>query len=321
MTTMAEPQVEAASASQTVIELDKVSRWYGEVIGVNDVDVRIPTGVTGLLGPNGAGKTTLIRLITGQLQPSKGNVRVLGQPVWNNPELYRRVGLCPDLDSFYETMTGFEFVHYMGKLAGYSSEEARKRALERLELVGLTYAKDKKVGAYSKGMRQRTKLAQALLHDPELVILDEPLTGLDPVGRREIIDLVAALGEQGKHILVSSHILHEVEAMTPRILLIHRGRIVAEGDVQHIRSLIDEHPHHIEIECSDARELARRLLEHRDVIRVAVADEESSLTVETHDPESFYGRISALALDAGIRIDKLTSPDDNLEAVFHYLVR
>lgn len=304
-----------------VIELDKVSRWYGEVIGVNDIDVRIPPGVTGLLGPNGAGKTTLIRLISGQLLPSKGNVRVLGEPVWNNPSIYGRIGLCPDLDSFWESMTGAGFVRYIARLAGYPAAEARERALAQIERVGLTYAKDKKVGAYSKGMRQRIKLAQALVHDPELVILDEPLTGLDPVGRREVIDLVVSLGAQGKHILVSSHILHEVEAMTPRILLIHRGRIVAEGDVHDIRSLIDEHPHHIEIECSDVRGLARRLLHDADVIRVAIDDAGNSIRVETIDPDAFYGRIPALALDAGITIDRLTSSDDNLEAVFHYLVK
>jgi len=304
-----------------VVELRKVSRWYGEVIGVNDVDAVIPEGVTGLLGPNGAGKTTLIRLMTGQIRPSQGTVRVLGEGVWNNPAIYRRLGLCPDLDSFYETMTGLQFVTLMARLAGFPRDEARRRAGERIERVRMTAARDKRIGAYSKGMRQRIKLAQALVHDPELLVLDEPLTGLDPVGRREMIELVRELGEQGRHIVVSSHILHEIEAMTPRILLIHRGRIVAEGDVHDIRALIDEHPHHVEIDCSDPRALGRRLLGYEDVVRVSVSDDSGRIVVETVTPDEFYARIPDLALDAGVRIERLTSPDDSLEAVFHYLVK
>lgn len=303
------------------VVLNNVSRWYGEVIGVNDIDVSIPAGVTGLLGPNGAGKTTLIRLITGQIRPSKGEVRVLGESVWNNAGIYRRIGLCPDLDSFWETMTGFEFVRYMARLAGYSTGDASARALAQLERVSLTYAKDRKVGGYSKGMRQRVKLAQAMVHDPELVVLDEPLTGLDPVGRREVIELVRELGEQGRHVVVSSHILHEVEAMTPRILLIHRGRIVAAGEVHDIRSMIDEHPHRIEIECDDVRALARKLLDYDDVIRVAIEDDANRLRVETIRPDDFYSRVPELAIETGIGIERMTSSDDNLEAVFHYLVK
>ncbi len=304
-----------------IIELEKVSRWYGEVIGVNDVDVQIPPGVTGLLGPNGAGKTTMIRMVTGQLRPSQGTVRVLGEPVWNNPGIYRRMGLCPDLDSFWESMSGLEFVTFAAKLAGFHAKEARERATRCIDRVRLSDASGRKVGGYSKGMRQRIKIAQAMVHDPELLVLDEPLTGLDPVGRRETIDLVRELGDQGRHILVSSHILHEVEAMTPRIVLIHRGRILAEGHVHDIRALIDKHPHHIEIRCDDPRALARELLHHEDVVRVSLNGEPGQVLVETVKPDDFYARVPALALDAGIRIDRLTSPDDNLEAVFHYLVQ
>jgi ABC-2 type transport system ATP-binding protein len=305
----------------SVVELRQVSKWYGEVIGLNDVTVDVGPGVTGLLGPNGAGKTTLIRLVTGQIRPSQGTVRVLGEPVWNRPSLQRRIGLCPDLDSFYEEMTGLAFVTYLAKLHGFVGGEARARAEAALERVSLSFAKDKKIGAYSKGMRQRVKLAQALVHDPELLVLDEPLTGMDPVGRRETIDLVRSLGEQGRHILVSSHILHEVESMTSNVILIHRGRVLAEGNVPEIRALIDEHPHHVEIHCSDPRGLGRRLLDLRDVVRVSLDEERSRLLVETVKPDEFYGSVPGIALESGIRVTRLTSPDDNLEAVFHYLVK
>jgi ABC-2 type transport system ATP-binding protein len=313
------PSVES---SPPILALESVSVWYGEVIGLNDVDVRVGPGVTGLLGPNGAGKTTMIRLVTGQIPPNKGRVEVLGREPFARPDLYRDVGLCPDLDAFYESMTGLELVTYLARLSGFGATEARRRALDLLDRVRLTDAKDRKLGGYSKGMRQRVKLAQALVHDPRLLVLDEPLTGLDPVGRREVIDLVRELADEGRHLLVSSHILHEVEAMTSRVLLIHRGRILADGEVHEIRALIDEHPHHVEIRCDDARSLARRLLEFDDVVRVSLDPSgDGRLVVETVRPEEFYGRMPEIVLASGVKIEKLASPDDNLEAVFHYLVR
>ena len=305
----------------TIIQLDGVSVWYGEVIGLNDVRAEIGEGVTGLLGPNGAGKTTLIRLVTGQIRPHQGTVRVLGETPFGRPGLFRRVGLCPDLDSFYENLTSVAFVTFLTRLAGYSRREARRRATEQLERVGLAHALDRKIGGFSKGMRQRVKLAQALVHDPELVVLDEPLTGLDPVGRREIIDLVAELGREGRHVLVSSHILHEVEAMTSRVLLIHRGRILASGEVGEIRALIDRHPHHVVVQGPEVRPLARRLLDFDDVIRVSIESEGTRLVVETVRPDDFYARMPELALESDARVDSLYSSDDDLEAVFHYLVQ
>src|SRR5581483_6672679 len=194
------------------------SKWYGNVIGLNNLTLRIPSGVTGLLGPNGAGKSTLLQLATGQLYPSQGAVRVLEQTVWNNPGLNRSIGLCPEQDAFYEWMTGFEFLHTCARLSGLARIEARDATQRSLELVGMTENMNRAIRGYSKGMRQRTKLAQAFVHDPEVLFLDEPLTGTDPVARRELIDIIQHLGAQGKSVLVSSHVLHEVQALTPGIV-------------------------------------------------------------------------------------------------------
>ena len=210
-----------------ILALKDVAKWYGPVIGLVDVSVEIEQGVTGLLGPNGAGKSTFLKLVAGQLRPSTGEVRVLGHDPFRTPAVFRKVGFSPEPDAFYEDMTGLGFVRFLTRLRGFSPSEAGRRAEEAVEQVGLTEAAHKRIGAYSKGMRQRIKLAQALAHDPEILILDDPLTGLDPVARRRIVELVRELGEQGRTILISSHVLHEVEAMTPRIVLLHQGRVLA----------------------------------------------------------------------------------------------
>jgi len=243
-----------------IVSSDRLSKWYGQVIGLNDVTVAVPPGITGLLGPNGAGKSTFMKLITGQLKPSKGSVRVLGEPIWGNPALYFRIGFCPEQDAFYERMTGLEWITALVRLNGFSETEAANAAKAALDQVDLMPAADKKIGAYSKGMRQRVKMAQALVHDPELLILDEPLSGMDPIMRRKTIRLIKEWARAGKSVLVSSHILHEIEAMTSNILLVHNGRILAEGNVHQIRDLIDEHPHTVYIKAEDPRALARRFL-------------------------------------------------------------
>ncbi|MEK6629482.1 MAG: ABC transporter ATP-binding protein, partial [Acidobacteriota bacterium] len=212
-----------------LVVADRVSKWYGQVIGLNDVSVSIPEGITGLLGPNGAGKSTLMKLLTGQLKPSKGSITVLGERIWNNPALYFRVGFCPEQDAFYDRMTGLEWVSGLVRLNGYTEAAALEAARTALVRVDLLDAADKKIGGYSKGMRQRVKLAQAIVHDPELLILDEPLSGMDPIARRRTIRLVKDWAKAGKSIIVSSHILYEIEAMTSNILLINNGRILAEG--------------------------------------------------------------------------------------------
>ena len=303
-----------------IVEAEHLSKWYGQVSGLNDVSVTVPAGITGLLGPNGAGKSTFMKLITGQLKPSKGRIHVLGEPIWGSPSAYFRIGFCPEQDAFYERMTGLEWVTALVRLNGLTADEASAAARRALEGVDLLDAADKKIGAYSKGMRQRVKLAQAIVHNPELLILDEPLSGMDPIARRKTIRMIKDWARAGKSILVSSHILHEIESMTANILLINNGRILAEGNVHQIRDLIDEHPHTVFIRAEDPRALARRFLAEDDVISLRF--ESDAVIVETARPDAFYARLTDLAAtgDAG-PIDEVTSPDDNLQAVFKYLVK
>jgi ABC-2 type transport system ATP-binding protein len=306
--------------SPPVVVAEHVSKWYGQVIGLNDVSVNVPSGITGLLGPNGAGKSTLMKLITGQLKPNTGSLRVLGQPVWANPALYTRLGFCPEQDAFYERMTGMEWVTALVRLNGFSDRAARDAAERALARVDLLQEADKRIGAYSKGMRQRIKLAQAIVHDPEVLILDEPLSGMDPLGRRRTIRMIREWARQGKSILVSSHILHEIESMTTNILLINNGRILAEGNVHQIRDLIDEHPHTVYIRASDPRTLARELLSHADIISLRF--DPGALVVETGRPDELYARLTDIVASGRCGpIEELTSPDDNLQAVFNYLVK
>jgi ABC-2 type transport system ATP-binding protein len=314
-------QVAGPAPVTPVVAFHNVSKWYGNVIGVNKLTLAVRAGVTGLLGPNGAGKSTLLQLATGQLEPSQGAVRVLGERVWNNPALNRRIGLCPEQDAFYEWMTGWDFVFTCARLGGLPRGEAREAATRTIESVGMTKHMGRAIRGYSKGMRQRIKLAQSLVHEPDVLFLDEPLTGTDPVARRDLMDIIQRLGGEGRSVLVSSHVLHEVQSLTPNIVLLSRGRLVAEGNVRQIRDLIDEHPHHIVLHAAEYRRLAARLLAFDDVegVRVMVADE--SVMVETRSPDAFYGRLPALYLDEGLQIDSVYSDDDNLEAVFKYLVR
>ena len=303
-----------------MIATDHLSKWYGQVSGLNDVTVSVPPGITGLLGPNGAGKSTFMKLVTGQLKPSQGTVRVLGEPIWGNPALFHRIGFCPEQDAFYDRMTGLNWVTALVSLNGLDPDAATAAARRALEAVDLMDAADKRIGAYSKGMRQRVKMAQAIAHDPEVLILDEPLSGMDPIMRRRTIRQIREWGRSGKSVLVSSHILHEVESMTSNILLINNGRIVAEGNVHQIRDLIDTHPHTVFIKAQDPKGLARMLLVEDGVISLRF--EPGAVVIETARPDAFYARLTDMAAsgEAGV-IDEVTSPDDNLQAVFKYLVK
>jgi ABC-2 type transport system ATP-binding protein len=309
-----------AVAPAPIVRAETLSKWYGQVIGLNDVTVSVPHGITGLLGPNGAGKSTFMKLMTGQLKPSKGQIRVLGEPIWRNPSIYFRVGFCPDQDAFYDRMTGLEWVSALVRLNGYDEKEAAEAARRALETVDLLDAADKKIGGYSKGMRQRVKLAQALVHDPEVLILDEPLSGMDPLGRRKTIKLIKDWARAGKSVIVSSHILHEIESMTSNILLINNGRILAEGNVHQIRDLIDKHPHTVHVRAADPRGLARQFLLYEDLISIRF--EPGAIEIQTAAPDRFYARLTEMAAsgEAG-EISEVTSPDDNLQAVFQYLVK
>jgi ABC-2 type transport system ATP-binding protein len=303
-----------------IVAFDAVSKWYGNVIGVNNLTLRIGPGVTGLLGPNGAGKSTLLQLATGQLRPSQGSVQVLGHRAWNNPPLNRYLGLCPEQDAFYEWMTGWEFVHNCARLSGLGRSEARAAAERAIEIVGMTEHMGRAIRGYSKGMRQRTKVAQSLVHDPIVLFLDEPFSGTDPVARRDLMDVVIRLGAAGKTVIMSSHVLHEVQAVTPHVVLLNHGRLVAEGHVRQIRDLIDTHPHRIVLACGQARALAAKLVKFDDVVGVELGRSDGAILVETRAPDTFYGRLPAISLEYGTAIDEVYSDDDNLEAVFKYLV-
>jgi ABC-2 type transport system ATP-binding protein len=305
-----------------MIEVINASRWYGQVIGLNDVTCGFRGGITALLGQNGAGKSTLIKLITGQLRATTGEVLVFGEAPFGNIRINGRLGYCPETDSFYEEMTGKQFVSLMARMAGVPAGNVEGIANTVLATVGMTDRANTRIGGYSKGMRQRIKLAQALAHDPEILVLDEPLNGLDPVGRREISDLLKNLAAQGKCIIISSHILHEVEQMTSSIVLLHRGRLMAMGDVQEIRSLIDRHPHRIRIEMDGARAFAQDLLGLPSVLSLSFDRQKPDrMEVETAAPDDFYSQIAQIVLDKGLEFRTFTSPDNNLEAVFNYLVK
>jgi len=303
-----------------MVTATNVSRWYGQVIGLNDITCEIGPGITALLGMNGAGKTTLIRLITGQLRPTTGDLRVFGEEPFANANVYRRLGYCPEIDNFYEHYTGRNFVKFLARLDGLPAKDAETRTQEVLEMVGMSDRADRKIAGYSKGMRQRIKLAQAMLHNPEIIVLDEPLNGLDPVGRREFIDILGALSNQGKAILVSSHILFEVEQMTRSLLLLHRGRLLATGDLGVIRSLIDKHPHQIRIETSEPRRAATLLAALPNVVSMKFDRLGESIQLEVREPDSFYDALSKAVLEQKLSIRGFSSPDNNLESVFKYLV-
>ena len=303
-----------------MIKLRNASRWYGQVIGLNDVTCDIGPGITALLGQNGAGKSTMLRLITGQLRPTTGEVTVFDMVPFANPEVYKLLGYCPEIDNFYEHMTGREFVNYLARLAGYDAPEAKRRTDRSIEIVGMADRCDKKIAGYSKGMRQRIKLAQAMLHSPSFILLDEPLNGLDPVGRRDYMDMLGRLADEGLGILVSSHILYEVEQMTKSILLVHRGRLLATGDLRVIRSLIDKHPHRIRIETNEPRRVAEQMVKLPYVISMQFDFAGGAIEMECKEPDRFYDELPNLVIEHDLPVQAFSSPDNNLESVFKYLV-
>ena len=298
-----------------IVEAEHLNKWYGRVIALNDVSLSIGPGITGLLGPNGAGKTSFMRILIGLMRESSGTIRVLGERPWNNPRLAVRLGYVPEHDGFYEGMTGTEFVESLARIRGVTDVAgAAKRAID---WVHLHESAGRKIVTYSRGMRQRIKIAQAVAHRPELLVLDEPLTGSDPLVRQELIGLIKAYAQEGGSVIVSSHVLHEIEQLTRRIALIHRGRLVAEGDVRQIRDLIDGHPHTIEVKADRPRELAAALAREPEVVELRL--ENGTLWVRTPKPDDFYAKLPRIALGADAGLREISSPDDNLEAVFRYL--
>lgn len=304
-----------------MIALDHVTKLYGPVIGVNDITLSLPQGAYGLIGPNGSGKTTLLNLVTGQLWPTLGKVRVFDAGPCNNPAVLRRLGVCPEHDVLYPDVTGLEWVTHLMRLHGFGRGEARRRAEATLDRLGMAHAMRRRMGGYSRGMRQRTKLAQAVAHDPELLILDEPLNGLDPVGRHEITALLVDWIRRGRGLLLASHMLHEVEAVTQSFLLICGGRLLASGSAEEVHTLLAEVPNEIRIRTSDASALARRLVEERAVESVRFADGGETLVVATRSPTSLYARLPHWLEGTGIEVREVRSSDESLQALFNALMR
>ncbi len=301
-----------------IATFDRVAKWYGSVIGLVDATITIEPGVTGLLGPNGAGKSTFLKLLGGQIAPSQGSVELFGHDPCRRPHVFRDVGYLPEQDAFYEDMTGREFVIYLTRLHGFSASRARKLAEAAIERVDLVEDSKRRIRTYSKGMRQRIKLAQAIAHEPKLLILDEPLTGMDPVARRRIMNLVAEQRDAGATVIVSSHILHEVEEMTNRVILMYQGRVRAWGMRDEIRGFLDRYPHKVRLECDNPRELALRILELPGVLSVNI--EEKALRLTTRKPDDIYDALPGLVLDHGYTVDAIEAEDVGLDAIFRYLV-
>jgi len=301
-----------------LIETSELSKWFGEVVALNNMTVTIGTGVTGLLGANGAGKSTFIKLALGLYAPSRGFINVLGGPPRNNPDVLARIGYCPEVDNFYDGMSGYEFVYWLSRQWGMRSGDAHKATVEAMERVRMTSRMDDLIDEYSKGMRQRVKIAQALAVRPEMLFLDEPMNGLDPQGREEMYALIRSLAEEGRSVVVSSHILHEVEKITDNVVLLYNGTILAQGRVREIRDLIDKHPHTIEIRAADPRAVFAQIVGDSAITNVEF--EEDRLILRTRDPSGCYEQLNALVL-SGMAIESILCADDNLQSVFDYLVK
>jgi ABC-2 type transport system ATP-binding protein len=312
------PPIPPAAPGEPLLLFDRVSKWYGPVIGVNQVTLELRSGITGLVGANGAGKSTLLRLATGQLRPDLGSVYVHGHDAWT-AEAKRYVGYCPEVDAFYEEMSGRQFVETMARLCGYPRREARRRTGETLELVGMADRADRRLRGYSKGMRQRIKLAQALVHDPGLLILDEPLSGIDPVGRCESITLFRELAARGKCLLISSHELEELEKLTDHVAVMARGRIAAVGNLMQIRDLFDDQPLTVRVDSTQPRQLAGALLALEDVAGVEVGEGDTVL-VRARKPQRFFRDLAGLVLEENFEIQHLETLDDSAQAILGYLL-
>ena len=311
------PSLSPAVASSSVVVADRCSKWYGQVLGVSDVSWKLSGGIIGLLGPNGAGKSTLIKMMAGLLLPSRGALTVYGENPFHDPGVRRRIGYAPEHEQTWDELSALELVTAMARLAGVPAERADKAARDALEQVGMVPAMHRRVRGFSKGMRQRTKLATAIAHDPDFLLLDEPLTGVDPMARIDIVERIKQLGAAGKTVVVSSHVLYEIEALTSDILVIYRGQVLAEGNVYEIRTLIDRHPHRIRVECDRPHAIASALAAEDHVVRISF--ERGAVVVETRDPDRCYDQIAAAVLSAAVAVTALSSPDNNLGAVFEYL--
>ncbi len=302
------------------ITIDNVSKFYGEVLGVNRVQLSIPPGITSLVGPNGSGKTTLMNMVTGLLRPTEGSIRVLGLPTDRPESLFRRLGYCTQFDSFPPGFTGRQLIASYLRLHPLAAREVREKTERALSRVGLTDAAGRRVAGYSKGMRQRIKLAQAIAHEPDVLILDEPLNGLDPMARAGMIRLFRELAAAGLHLVISSHILHEVDLISDRVVLMNEGYVVAEGDIREVRSEMQQHPLQVLIRCDKASTLASRVFAMDSVIEARLHADGAGLVVSTRDADRFYRLLNEVVVEHDIAIEQVAPADEDVHSVYEYLI-
>ena len=307
------------STDQLII-FDNVSKFYGEILGVNRVNLQIAPGITSLVGPNGAGKSTLMNLMTGLLRPTRGAISLLGVPTDQPERLFRKVGYCTQFDSFPRGVTGREFINSFLLVHGYDGKRANELSQLALERVNLVEAADRKVAGYSKGMRQRIRLAQSIAHQPAVLILDEPLNGLDPMVRAETIALFRKLASEGLHLIISSHILHEVDMMSDRVVLLNNGYIVAEGNIHGVRDEMEEHPMQILIRCDDPARLAAYVFARDHVVEARLHEDRRGLFVKTRDADRFYLMLNRAVAEGEVSVESIAPVDDDLSAVYQYLI-
>ena len=306
--------------SDNLITFANVSRFYGEVLGINKVSLSIPPGITSLVGPNGSGKTTLMNLMTGLIRPTQGEISVLGIAPEDPEQLCRAVGYCAQFDNYPKGLTGYQFVYSFLRMFGYTHEECDRRTMSSLELVGLTEARNRAVAAYSKGMRQRVKLAQATAHDPQVVILDEPLNGLDPLARAEAIALFEQWGKSGRHVIISSHILHEVDRISDQVILLSQGYVVAEGQIQNVRGEVKDQPMQILVRCDYPSRLAAQLFQQNHVVEAKLHTDGHGLLLRTTDADGFYLLLNRIVIDSGLVVESVAPADDDVNSVYQYLI-
>ena len=308
-----------ASTDQLII-FDNVSKFYGEILGVNKINVQIAPGITSLVGPNGAGKSTLMNLMTGLLRPTRGSITLLDIPTDEPEKLFRKVGYCTQFDSFPRGVTGREFITSFLLVHGFNRKQAADLAQVAIDRVNLADAADRKVAAYSKGMRQRIRLAQSIAHQPAVLILDEPLNGLDPMVRAETIALFRKLASEGLHLIISSHILHEVDMMSDRVVLLNNGYIVAEGNISGVRDEMEEHPMQILIRCDQPAKLAAYVFAQNHVVEARLHDDRRGLFVKTRDADRFYLLLNHAVAEGEVNVESVAPVDDDLSAVYQYLI-
>jgi ABC-2 type transport system ATP-binding protein len=302
------------------IIFDDVSRFYDDVLGINRVTLSIPPGITSLVGPNGSGKTTLMNLVAGLIRPTKGWINVCGIAPDDPERLFRTLGFCTQIDAFPRGMTGYDFLYSFLCLHGFTHEESHQRTVAAIQMVHLEDAAGRKVGAYSKGMRQRIKLAQAVSHDPTVLVLDEPLNGLDPMARAETIALFREWGEQGRHVIVSSHILHEVDKISDQVILLSHGYVVAEGEIQSVRSEVKDQPMQVLIQCDQPGRLASRLFQQDHMVEAKILQNAGGVLVRTRDADRLYLLLNRLVVEEGIDIESVAPADDDVNSVYQYLI-